>query len=125
MPNNSSTILHALVLGRNALQHAIASLTFAQEALKAAMALPLDLMVLRHHHLDLREQGTEVAELVFLYHECVEQVLLCREVSDSDGLVGLCAHTAVHMKSTESELGYLDIEVGELLARRAWTEMFA
>jgi hypothetical protein len=91
MPNNRSTILRALILGMNALQHAIASLKFAQEALKAATALPLDLTLLQHHHLDLREQGSEVAELVFLYLECVEQVLLLREVSDPDGLVLLCA----------------------------------
>jgi hypothetical protein len=100
-------------------------LTAGHNAVKRAVELPIDLDLIRNYHLELREYGTDVGNLVFLILERVEQTILGRDHPEEEELFRSCLNTSRQLKGSESALGFLDLEVGQLLSARAWLDLLA
>jgi hypothetical protein len=119
----TTTILNSLMTAMEELKVDIIILTAGHHAIKRALDLPFDLDLIRNYHLELREYGTDVANLVFLVLERVERTIFYWDHSEEEELFSGCLNTSRELKESESALGLLDLEVGQLLSARAWHDM--
>jgi hypothetical protein len=119
------TIIRQLITAMVALVDDIRILHGELEAVLTATTLPLHLSVISNQHLDLREQGIEVAELVLQYLDRLEHVLMGWNESEDQQLFVRAVETGIQLKEEESRLSDFDLKVGQQLGRLAWLELFS
>jgi hypothetical protein len=118
------TMIRQLITAMVALVDDIRILHGELEAVLTATTLPLHLSVISNQHLDLREQGIQVAELVLQYLDRLEHVLMGWSQSEDQKLLVRAVETGIHLKEGESRLSDFDLKVGQQLGRLAWLELF-
>jgi hypothetical protein len=119
------TIIRQLITAMVALVDDIRILHGELEAVLTATTLPLHHSVISNQHLDLREQGIEVAELVLQYLDRLEHVLMGWNESEDQELFLRAVETGIQLKEEESRLSDFDLKVGQQLGRLAWLELFS
>jgi hypothetical protein len=116
--------VHALIAAMHTLRDDIRRVTTDLKDVGTATTRQLNVTDIQRQHMELREQGVEIADLVQLNLQRLKQVLSAWDDTEDPPLFTAAVECGFQLKEEESQLCEFDLCVGQQLGNLAWCSIF-